>query len=79
MTKEQLEPKKWLLLEKAGNELFEVGCTLELASNGAVEFELEEQLPYVVNLAVGRLAEIRKDIEQAMNEWQASGQPYLDE
>lgn len=73
-----MNEKKWLRLEKAINELVEVGCTLELATNAAVEFEDEERLPLVANLVVGRLVEIRKDIEQAMNEWQASGEPYLD-
>ena len=79
MTKEQLEPKKWLLLEQADAEILEVGIMLEMATNAAAEFEMEENLPYVVNLACRRLHEIRSDIKCAMKQWQQSGIPYWDE
>ena len=71
--------QKWLLLEKADNELMEVGIMLELCTNAATEFEDEERLPYAINLACRRINEIRHQLKQAMEEWQLSGQPYLDD
>ena len=74
-----MNEKKWLVLEKADYELMEVGVMLELCSNAAAEFEQEENLPYAVNLACRRINEIRHQMKKAMEEWQSSGQHYLDE
>lgn len=64
-----MNEKKWLVLEKANNELMEVGIMLELCTNAAAEFEEEENLPYAVNLACRRINEIRQQIKKAMQEW----------
>lgn len=74
----RMNEKKWLVLEKADNELMEVGIMLELCANAATEFEEAENLPYAVNLACRRIYEIRQKIKQALKEWQNSGQPYLE-
>ena len=79
MTKELLTPRKWLALEQANDELMEIGIMLEMATNAAAEFEDAERLPYVITIACRRLHDIRQEIKSALEVWQASGDPYLDE